>query len=196
MVAVGHGQAVTLHGGDQLAVQVQVDIGEVGGGATVDHHLVEDELVGGGGGGLPLVLLLEEDAAEAGAEGEGGVALEHMGHLTLTVLELEGCEEAEAAEVEGHDGRRGLLEEGGGVEGAGARPGAGAGVGGGAAGGALPARLQAVLALGCLTLMNHYRKNLSFWKVSWWWRVEYARASHTASCSPTRSWSATLRAGL
>ena len=27
-------------------------------------------------------------------------------------------------------------------------------------------------------------------------RVEYARASHTASCSPTRSWSATLKAGL
>ena len=36
--------------------------------------------------------------------------------LLLKVLDLEGREEAEGAEVEGHDGRHGLLEEGGGVE--------------------------------------------------------------------------------
>ena len=39
-----------------------------------------------------------------------------MRDLLLKVLDLEGREEAERAEVEGHDGRDGLLEEGGGVE--------------------------------------------------------------------------------
>ena len=39
-----------------------------------------------------------------------------MGDLLLKVLDLEGREEAEGAEVEGHDGRDRLLEEGGGVE--------------------------------------------------------------------------------
>ena len=36
--------------------------------------------------------------------------------LLLKVLNLEGREETERAQVEGHDGRDGLLEEGGGVE--------------------------------------------------------------------------------
>ena len=39
-----------------------------------------------------------------------------MCDLLLKVLNLEGREKSEGAEVEGHDGRDGLLEEGGGVE--------------------------------------------------------------------------------
>ena len=35
----GHNQAVALDGGDELAVQVQVDVGQVGGGAAVNHNL-------------------------------------------------------------------------------------------------------------------------------------------------------------
>lgn len=39
-------RTVALHRGDEVPVQVDVHVGQVGGGASVDHHLVQD--LGGG----------------------------------------------------------------------------------------------------------------------------------------------------
>ena len=45
-----------------------------------------------------------------------GLTFQDFGDLVLEVLELEGREEAERAQVEGHDGRHGALEQQAGVQ--------------------------------------------------------------------------------
>ena len=54
-----------LDGGDEFAVQVEVDVGEVGGRPSVDHHLVQHQLVRGGLYTAPLLLLLKDRNRDA-----------------------------------------------------------------------------------------------------------------------------------
>ena len=54
-----------LNRGDEFAVQVEVDVGEVGGRPSVDHHLVQHQLVGGWLYTAPLLLLLKDRNRDA-----------------------------------------------------------------------------------------------------------------------------------
>ena len=83
-------EAVALDGSDELAVQVQVDVGEVGGGSAVDDHLVEDQEVrralavaAGAGGRRGGGVLLHDHAPQAAAERESGVACKKSKNLAL-----------------------------------------------------------------------------------------------------------------
>ena len=49
---------IYLDRGDEFAVQVEVDVGEVGGRPPVDHHLVQNQLVCRRLHTTPLLLLL------------------------------------------------------------------------------------------------------------------------------------------
>lgn len=48
-LASGDSIIIALHSGDEVPVQVDVHVGQVGGGASVNHHLVQDL----GGRGAP-----------------------------------------------------------------------------------------------------------------------------------------------
>jgi hypothetical protein len=51
-----------------LAVEVEIDIGEVGGRATINDHFVEDQEAGGCFGGFTSGLILsQDDTAKAAA---------------------------------------------------------------------------------------------------------------------------------
>lgn len=83
-------QAVALHAGDVLAVQEEVDVGQVGRGPPIDDHLVEDQEIRGGLLGFlvlvvvgVLVTLADHYAAQPAAQREGSVAFENVVYLLL-----------------------------------------------------------------------------------------------------------------
>ena len=51
-------EKTNLDRGDEFAVEVEVNVGEVGGRPSVDHHLVQHQLVRGRLHTTPLLLLL------------------------------------------------------------------------------------------------------------------------------------------
>lgn len=110
-----------------LPVQEQIDIAEIRRRATVDDHLVEHQNIGRRRvaerqAPIAAVLLLRvlaavlpvlpnDRAPQSAAQRQRSVTLQYVRHLLLEVVELEWCQEAERAEVEGHHGRHGLLEQ-------------------------------------------------------------------------------------
>lgn len=110
-----------------LPVQEQIDIAEIRRRAAVDDHLVEHQnvsrrRVAERQAPIAAVLLLRvlaavlpvlpnDGASQSAAQRQRSVTLQHVRHLLLEVVELEWCQEAERAEVEGHHGRHGLLEQ-------------------------------------------------------------------------------------
>jgi len=99
----GHDQPVALHGRDVLAVEEQVDVGEVGRRSSVDHHLVQHQEVHLLR--LALLLLPHDDATQATPQRQRCVPFQHVRDLLLEVVELEGSQEAQRAQVERHDRR-------------------------------------------------------------------------------------------
>lgn len=90
-------QTVTLHAGDVLAVQEQVDVGQVGRGPSVHYNFVEDQEIRGCLLGLLvfvvvnfLLALAHHYAAQPAAQREGRVAFEDVVYLFLEGIERQG----------------------------------------------------------------------------------------------------------
>lgn len=108
-------------------IQEQIDIAEIWRRSAIDDDLVEHQNVGRGRAAqgqasIAAILLLRvlaavlrvlahDRASQATAKRQRSVAFQHVRHLLLEVVKLEWCQEAERAQVEGHHGRHGLLEQ-------------------------------------------------------------------------------------
>lgn len=112
-------QSVSLNRGDQLSVQIEVNVGQVWRRSTIDNDLIENEQIGGGlldYGSVFLGGSAHDDTTESTAKSQGCVTFKDLGDLLFKVFELERSQEPERTEMEGHHRRDGLLEERGCVE--------------------------------------------------------------------------------